>query len=300
MPRRSVGRALDGFAVGEEVFVATKCGRRNEPDGSIVSDLRPDSIRSECERSLRRLGVERLDLLQIHWPDLDSGTPLEESWSVLATLVDEGKVRWLGVSNFDVEQLDRCERIRHVDSLQPPLSILQQGALRTSIRWAVEHRTGVVAYSPMASGLLTGAFDRTRLATLPPDDVRLRKSEFSEPELSRNLALVERLRAIARDLGAGVAELAVAWALAQEGVTAAIVGARRPQQIEAWLGAAGLNPARGGSERDRRGGGRDRRRKRRSSGSSCQYGVGGSRRGLRVVTWNDGRGRERARSVLRG
>ena len=233
-----VGRALDGYAVGEDVFVATKCGRRNEPDESIVSDLRPDSIRSECERSLRRLGVERLDLYQIHWPDLDSGTPLEESWGVLATLVDEGKVRWLGVSNFDVGQLDRCERIRHVDSLQPPLSILRQGELRTTIRWAVEHRTGVVTYSPMASGLLTGTFDRARLARLPAEDVRVGKSEFREPELSRNLALVELLRAIGRDLGIGVADLAVAWVLAQEGVTGAIVGARRPQHIEGWLGAA--------------------------------------------------------------
>ena len=235
-----VGRALAGFAAGEDVFVATKCGRRNQPDGSIVSDLRPDSIRFECEQSLRRLGVERLDLLQIHWPDVDSGTPLEDSWSTLATLVDEGKARWLGVSNFDVDQLERCERIRHVDSLQPPLSILRQGELRTTIRWAVEHQAGIVAYSPMASGLLTGTFDRARLQSLPADDVRLVKTEFSEPELSRNLALVEKLRGIARDLGVGVAALAVAWVLAQEGVTAAIVGARRPQQMEEWLGAARL------------------------------------------------------------
>jgi aryl-alcohol dehydrogenase-like predicted oxidoreductase len=235
-----VGRALAGYSVGEDVFVATKCGRRSELDGRIVSDLRPDAIRSECELSLRRLGVERLDLLQIHWPDLDSGTPLEDSWATLSGLVDEGKVRWLGVSNFDVDQLDRCERIRHVDSLQPPLSILRQGALRTTIRWAVEHGAGVVAYSPMASGLLSGTFDRGRLASLPPDDVRLGKSEFCEPELSRNLALVARLRVVARDVGIGVADLAVAWVLAQEGVTAAIVGARRPEQIEGWLGAARL------------------------------------------------------------
>jgi aryl-alcohol dehydrogenase-like predicted oxidoreductase len=235
-----VGRALDGYEVGEDVFVATKCGRRSNPDGSIVSDLRPDSIRAECESSLRRLGVERLDLYQIHWPDFDSGTPLEESWAALATLVDEGKVRWLGVSNFGVEQLDRCERIRHVDSLQPPLSLLRQGALPTTIRWAAEHGAGVVAYSPMASGLLTGAFDRARLASLSADDIRLRKSEFLEPELSRNLALVERLRGIAQDLGVSVAGLAISWALAQEGVTAAIVGARRPRQVEDWVGAARL------------------------------------------------------------
>ena len=233
-----VGRALRGYGIGDGVFIATKCGRRSEPDGSIVSDLRPDVIRSECELSLRRLGVERLDLYQIHWPDLESGTPLEESWGVLADLAAEGKVRWLGVSNFDVDQLDRCEAIRHVDSLQPQLSLLRQGALDTTIRWAAEHGTGVIVYSPLASGLLTGTFDRARLATLSADDVRLGKSEFREPEFSRNLALVERLRKIATVLDSGVPDLAIAWALAQEGVTAAIVGARRPQQVDAWLGAA--------------------------------------------------------------
>ena len=235
-----VGRALAGYALGEDVFVATKCGRRSEPDGRVTSDLRPDTIRSECELSLRRLGVERLDLLQVHWPDLDTGTPLEDSWAVLSALVDEGKVRWLGVSNFDVDQLERCQRIRHIDSLQPPLSILRQGALGTTIRWAVEHGTGVVAYSPMASGLLSGTFDKARLAGLPPDDVRRQKGEFAEPELSRNLALVERLRLLAGDLGVDVASLAIAWVLAQQGVTAAIVGARRPEQIDQWLGAARL------------------------------------------------------------
>ena len=208
-----------------------------------MTDLRPASIRSECETSLRRLGVDRLDLYQIHWPDVDGGTPLEESWDTMASLVVEGKVRWLGVSNFDVDQLDRCEAIRHIDSLQPPLSLLRRGAIGTTIRWAAEHGTGVIAYSPMASGLLTGTFDRARIASLPPDDVRVGKSEFLEPELSRNLALVERLREIASGLGLRVADLAIAWALAQEGVTGAIVGARRPTQVEEWLGSAGLSLA---------------------------------------------------------
>ena len=235
-----VGRALDGYAVGEDVFVATKCGRRSEPDGSIVSDLRPESIRSECERSLRRLGVDRIDLYQIHWPDLDSGMPLEESWAAMASLVDEGKVRWLGVSNFDVDQLDRCESIRHIDSFQPPLSLLRRGALQATIRWAAEHQVGVIVYSPMASGLLTGTFDRARLASLPADDFRHGKGEFLEPELSRNLALVERLREISGGLGIGVGDLAIAWTLAEQGVTAAIVGARRPWQIDALVGAARL------------------------------------------------------------
>jgi aryl-alcohol dehydrogenase-like predicted oxidoreductase len=236
-----VGQALQGYATGDEVFVCTKCGRKTDPDGAPYGDLRPQSIIAECEASLRRLGVERLDLYQIHWPDVDSGTPLEESWSAIAQLVDEGKVRWTGVSNFDVDLLERCEAIRHVDSVQPPLSMLQRSALADVIPWAAAHGTGVIVYSPMASGLLTGAFDRGRLERLPSDDMRLRRPEFTEPSLSSNLALVERLRAIAGELGCTVAELAIAWTLAHEGVTGSIVGARRPDQLDGWIGAAGLD-----------------------------------------------------------
>jgi aryl-alcohol dehydrogenase-like predicted oxidoreductase len=235
-----VGRALRGRAGSGEVFVCTKCGRKTRPDGTPYGDLRPESIHAECEASLRRLGVERLDLYQIHWPDLESGTSLEESWSAMAELVDEGKVRWLGVSNFDVDQLERCEAIRHVDSLQPPLSMVQRGALSDVIPWAAAHETGVIVYSPMASGLLSGSFDRARLASLPADDMRRGRPEFAEPWLSRNLALVERLRVIAGELECSVAELAIAWTLAQDGVTGAIVGARRPDQVDGWLGAGDL------------------------------------------------------------
>jgi aryl-alcohol dehydrogenase-like predicted oxidoreductase len=234
-----VGRALQGYSTGDEVFVCTKCGRKTGPDGTPYGDLRPRSIRAECEASLRRLGVDRLDLYQIHWPDLDSGTPLEESWSAMAELVDAGKVRWIGVSNFDVDQLERCEAIRHVDSVQPPLSMVQRNALGDLIPWASARGTGVIVYSPMASGLLSGAFDRYRLEHLPSDDMRLGRPEFTEPSLSRNLALVERLRVIADELGCAVAELAIAWTLAQEGVTGAIVGARRPGQLDRWIGAGG-------------------------------------------------------------
>jgi aryl-alcohol dehydrogenase-like predicted oxidoreductase len=233
-----VGRALEGRS--EEVFVCTKCGRKTRSDGTPYGDLRPASIRAECEASLRRLGVERIDLYQIHWPDLESGTPLEESWSTMAELVDEGKVGLIGVSNFDVDQLERCEAIRHVDSLQPPLSMVQRTALSDVIPWAAAHQTGVIVYSPMASGLLSGSFDRDRLESLPDDDMRRRRPEFAEPWLSRNLALVERLRVIAGEIGCSVAELAIAWTLAQEGVTGAIVGARRPAQLDGWLGAANL------------------------------------------------------------
>ena len=236
-----VGRALQGYTTGGEVFVCTKCGRKTDADGAPYGDLRPQSIIDECEASLRRLGVERIDLYQIHWPDIDSGTPLEESWSAMAKLVDDGKVRWVGVSNFGVDLLDRCEAIRHVDSVQPPLSMLQRSALGDVIPWAAAHGTGVIVYSPMASGLLSGAFDRGRLERLASDDMRLRRAEFTEPALSANLALVERLRAIADELGCAVAELAIAWTLAQEGVTGAIVGARRPDQLDGWIGAAGLD-----------------------------------------------------------
>ena len=233
-----VGRALKGHGARDEVFVCTKCGRKTRPDGAPYGDLRPASIREECDASLRRLGVDRIDLYQIHWPDQDSGTPLEDSWAALAELVDAGKARWIGVSNFNADQLERCEAIRHVDSLQPPLSLIRRQALTDLIPWAAAHGTGVIVYSPMASGLLTGAFDRGRLERLPDDDMRLRRPEFTDPWLSNNLALVERLRAIADELGSSVAELAIAWALAQDGVTGAIVGARRPDQLDGWIGAA--------------------------------------------------------------
>jgi aryl-alcohol dehydrogenase-like predicted oxidoreductase len=232
-----VGQALQGYAAGEDVFVCTKCGRKTRPDGAPYGDLRPQSIRDECEASLRRLGVERIDLFQIHWPDRAGETPLEESWSAMAELVEAGKVRWLGVSNFDVDELERCEAIRHVDSVQPPLSMVQRAALQDVIAWAAAHETGVIVYSPMASGLLSGTFDRDRLERLPEDDMRRRRPEFTEPALSRNLSLVDRLRPIAAELDCTVAELAIAWTLAQEGVTGAIVGARRPGQLDGWIGA---------------------------------------------------------------
>jgi aryl-alcohol dehydrogenase-like predicted oxidoreductase len=235
-----VGQALRGRAAGGDVFVCTKCGRKTRPDGAPYGDLRAESIRAECEASLRRLGVERIDLYQIHWPDPEGATPLEESWSTMAELVDEGKVRWIGVSNFDVDQLERCDSIRHVDSLQPQLSMVQRRALGDVIPWAGAHMTGVIVYSPMASGLLSGTFDRARLQSLAADDMRLGRPEFNEPWLSKNLALVERLRAIGDESGATVAELAIAWTLAQDGVTGAIVGARRPGQLDAWLGAGAL------------------------------------------------------------
>jgi aryl-alcohol dehydrogenase-like predicted oxidoreductase len=237
-----VRRALAPYRVGEDVLVFTKCGRRWEgrPDGVIENDLRPESIREECERSLRRLGVERIDLYQFHWPDWMTGTALEDSWGTMVELVEEGKARWIGVANFDVDQLERCEAIHHVDSVQPPLSLLTRGARSTVVPWAADHGTGVIVYSPMGSGLLTGAFDHARIAALDPSDWRRESPAFQEPALSRNLDLVARLGSIAERIGATVPELAVGWVLAQPGVTAAIVGARLPRHADGWAGASDL------------------------------------------------------------
>lgn len=238
-----VREALDGFEPGEEVFVFTKCGV-NWHEGSRedpVRTLRPGAIRHECEGSLRRLGVERIDLLQFHWPDEESGTPIEESWATMSDLVDEGKVRWAGVSNFGVELLDRCEPIRHVDSVQPPLNLINPEARNEVIPWCERNGTGAIVYSPMASGLLTGAFDRSRAQQLPADDWRRTDEDFLEPRLTHNLDLVDELEVVAGEAETEVPALAVAWALAVPGVTGAIVGARTPKQVDGWLPAGDLN-----------------------------------------------------------
>jgi aryl-alcohol dehydrogenase-like predicted oxidoreductase len=238
-----VARAVEPYRVGEEVLVFTKCGRRWEEkqEGTrVFYDLRPESIREECEASLRRLRLERIDLYQFHWPDIATGTPVEESWETMAELVDEGKVRYLGVSNFSVELLERCEAVRHVDSLQPPLNVLNRHARQELIPWCAANGTGVIAYSPMASGLLTGSFSREGMGRLSEGDFRRNAPPFQEPKLSQNLALVERLEGIASRLGTTLPALAVAWALAVPGVTGAIVGARTSAQADGWLGAAGV------------------------------------------------------------
>jgi aryl-alcohol dehydrogenase-like predicted oxidoreductase len=233
------GRAVAALPEDERPYVFTKCGLVWEPGESAISNvLAPKSVRRECEDSLRRLGLERIDLLQIHWPSED-GTPPEESWATMAELVEEGKVRAIGVSNYDVELLERCEAIRHIDTFQPELNLIRRG-VAAEIRWADEHRTGVVVYSPMRSGLLSGAFSEERVRSLAEDDWRRGDSDFREPSLARNLALVDRLRDVANDLGSSLPELAIAWTLAWPGVTGAIVGARRPAQVEGWIGAGRL------------------------------------------------------------
>ena len=237
-----VARALEPFTPGEDVDVFTKCGQNfYESEGREARpDLRPEAIRFECEQSLKRLGIDRIDLYQFHWPDRRTGTRIEDSWSAMVELIDEGKVCWGGVSNFDVELLERCEAIRHVDSLQPPLSLLNRSARKDVIPWCAGHGTGVIVYSPMASGLLTARFDAERVRNLEQGDWRRHAREFQEPQLSRNLELVSRLEPIADRLGVNLPTLVVAWTLAVPGVTAAIVGARRPEQVDGWLSAGRL------------------------------------------------------------
>ncbi|HEU0090998.1 MAG TPA: aldo/keto reductase, partial [Vicinamibacteria bacterium] len=181
-----------------------------------------------------------IDLYQFHWPD-QSGTPIEDSWAAMARLVEQGKVRAAGVSNFGLDLLERCEAVRHVDSLQPPFSLVRRDAAQREIPWGVAHGAGVVCYSPMQSGILTDRFDAARVARLPPDDWRRRAPEFQAPNLDRNLALRDALRPVARRHGVGVSAVAIAWTLAWTGVTGAIVGARSAEQVDGWIGAASLD-----------------------------------------------------------
>src|SRR2546430_500798 len=178
-----VGRLLRELPAGERPLVFTKCGLawdERDPMKEAQRVLRPDSIRKECDASLRRLGVERIDLYQFHWPD-ETGTPVEDSWQAMVRLVEEGKVRAAGVSNFDASLLERCEAIRHVDSLQPPFSLIRRDAAEREIPWCAEHDTGVIVYSPMQSGLLTDSFTAARVAALAPDDWRRRSPQFQAP-----------------------------------------------------------------------------------------------------------------------
>lgn len=231
-----VGEAIRVFPRGD-LLVFTKCGRVPDDTGTPHSDLRPASIRAQLEDSLRRLQTEYVDLYQIHWPDNDTGTPLEESWAMMAALQNEGKARFLGVSNFRIDEMERCEPIRHVDSLQPPYSLLRRDAEAELLPWCGRNGTGVIVYSPMQAGLLSGMFSMDRVAE---DDWRRRNPFFQEPNLSSNLAVVERLRPIAARHGLTVGQLAIAWTLRNPGVTGAIVGARRPEQVEQNIGAMGV------------------------------------------------------------
>ena len=237
-----VGRALRSLPDSERPYVFTKCGLVSDKENAMQEPkrtLKPESIRKECEASLRRLGVERIDLYQFHWPD-ETGTPVEDSWAEMLRLIEEGKVRLGGVSNFNVSLLDRCENVGHVDSLQPPFSLIRRDVAASEIPYCAANETGVICYSPMQSGLLTDSFSAERVAKMAGDDWRRRSPEFNSPNLERNLALRDALRPIAKRHGVSVAPVAIAWTLSWPGVTAAIVGARSPEQVDGWVGAANL------------------------------------------------------------
>ncbi len=226
-----VARALKNWS-GLRPYVFTKCGLRWDAQGNIQKVLSRDSIRQEVQDSLRRLAVDVIDLYQIHWPPDPDSPALEEGWSTLADLKREGKVRWIGVSNFNAQQLKRAQKIAPVTSLQPPYSLIHREVENEILPYCLRENIGVIVYSPMASGLLTGAMTRDRIARLPKDDWRKAHPDFTEPNLSRNLALVEQLREIARRHNRTVGEVAIAWTLHNPAVTGAIVGARNAKQAE--------------------------------------------------------------------
>jgi len=240
---RVVAKALRDFAPADRPYVFTKGGlvwdeqRRTDPPKFIGN---PASLRRELEDSLYRLQVDRIDLYQMHWPPQD-GARIAEYWGTLIDLKREGKIRAAGLSNHSAVQLEIAERFGHVDSLQPPFSAIRRDAAGAELPWCVRHHTGVIVYSPMQSGLLTGAFDAARAAHLAGDDWRSRSDDFTGAPLQRNLQLADALRPIATRHDTTVAAVAVAWTLAWPGVTGAIVGARRPQQVDGWLDALRLN-----------------------------------------------------------
>jgi aryl-alcohol dehydrogenase-like predicted oxidoreductase len=229
-----VARALEGLR--DRPYLFSKCSMVWNEHREIGHSLKADSIRRECEASLRRLRVEAIDLYQIHWPDPDED--IEEGWASLAALKEEGKVRHIGVSNFNVAQMKRAQAIAPITSLQPRYSLLHREIEAEILPFCARENIGVIAYSPMASGLLTGAMTRERIAGLPADDWRKRHPDYQEPQLSRNLKLVSLLRTIGKRRGYTPAEVAVAWVLHNPAVTGAIVGARRPGQVWGVAGAA--------------------------------------------------------------
>ncbi len=251
-----VGKAVADLPEAERPYLFTKAGLVWDPDDPKAAPrrvMKPASVRREIEDSLRRLGVDHIDLYQVHYPDTGesleyagggfgavspNATPLEEYWQVMADLKAEGKVRAIGLSNHSAEQLEAAERIAHVDVVQPPFSAINRSAA-PEIAWAAAHGTGVIVYSPLQSGLLTGAFSAERVAQLPADDWRTAHHDFTTG-LAANLRLADALRPVAERHGATVAEVAIAWTLAWPGITGAIVGARTPRQVDGWIGAGAV------------------------------------------------------------
>ncbi len=238
-----VTRALKERGSQRRPYIFTKCSLVWDTKGNVTHSLKRDSIRRECENSLKRLETEVIDLYQVHWPAApgeteNNPTPdLEEGWSAMAELQREGKVRYIGVSNFNVAQMERARRIAPISSLQPPYSMLMRDIEDEILPYCRRHNIGVIAYSPMHSGLLTGGMTRERLAKMAPGDWRRNSPSFQEPAFSRALELVEVLREIGKRHGRTPAEVAIAWTLRRPEVSGAIVGARRPEQVDGFIGA---------------------------------------------------------------
>jgi len=228
-----VARALEG--VRNRPYVFTKCERVWNDKGEISGSLKRESIRRECEASLRRLKLDAIDLYQIHWPEPDPD--IEEGWETMLRLKEEGKVRWIGVSNFNAQQMERARRIAPITSLQPPYNLLTRGGEESTLPYARQHGIGVIVYSPMKSGLLTGAMTKERVAAFPDDDFRRRVAAFQEPQLSRNLELAALLKRIGERHGVSAGVVAIAWTRRNPAVTAAIVGMRSAEQAKGVLPA---------------------------------------------------------------
>lgn len=230
-----VGKAI-AEVPRDSIFIATKCGLVWDERGKVRINLRPETIRNDVEQSLRRLKIDVIDLYQHHWPD--PNTSVNDSWGELVRLREEGKVRYIGLCNYQPRVLEKCHKIHPVQSLQPPLSLVERDTIETLLPLCQKLGIGVVPYSPLQTGLLTGSFDKSRLAE---GDWRLRDKHFQEPRLSDTLNLVEKLRPIAEREGFSIAQLAIAWVMAQPGVTSAIVGARNAQQALSNLRTAELD-----------------------------------------------------------
>jgi aryl-alcohol dehydrogenase-like predicted oxidoreductase len=238
-----VAEALSAIQRAERPYVFTKCGLIADPNNRDAAPQQVGasaSLRREVEDSLRRLKLERIDLYQMHWPPKD-GTPIEDYWRTLLDLKQEGKVRAVGLSNHSAAQLAAAEAVGHVDTLQPPFSAIKRDMAASELPWCREHDTGVIVYSPMQAGLLTGAFSEERAKSLPANDWRSRNGDFQGDKLRRNLMVAAAIGKVAERHGTSAASAAVAWTLAWPGVTAAIVGARNPKQVDGWLDAARLS-----------------------------------------------------------
>ncbi|MDR2579268.1 MAG: aldo/keto reductase [Chitinispirillales bacterium] len=237
-----VGAAIKDMPANDRPYVFTKCGLcwddRDNESREAYSCLKAPSVRKEAENSLKRLGTDAIDLYQIHWPNPNGD--IEEAWTEMAKLKEEGKVRWIGVSNHTVKQMERLTKIAPVTSLQPPYNFINRTIETDILPYCQKNGIGTIVYSPMASGLLTGKMTPERIASLPDDDWRKQDYNYTEPQLSRNLKIVDAMRSIAEKRGVPAAQVAIAWVLKNPAVTAAIVGMRRPSQAEETVGAAGF------------------------------------------------------------